>query len=53
MIDPEENHMVTGVGYYDREAAARRAAREEAAWEHADDEWNDFDDFEYEEEMKE
>ncbi len=54
MIDPEENHMVTGYGFFDEERAARREAREEAAWEHADDEWNDCDwnDFEYEEETQ-
>ncbi len=52
MIDPEENHMVTGYGFFDEERAARREAREEAAWEHADDQYNDEIDFEYEEETQ-
>ena len=52
MVDPEENRMVSGYGYFDEEAAARREARSEWEWEHADDEWNDMDDFEYEEETR-
>ncbi len=52
MIDVEENHMVTGYGSFDEERAARREARAEAEWEHADDQYNDELDFEYEEEMK-
>ncbi len=49
-MDAEENHMVTGYGFFDEEAAARRDARAEWEWEHAD-EWNDFNDFEWEEEQ--
>ena len=52
MVDPEENRMVSGYGYFDEEAADRCEARSELAWEHADDEWNDMDDFEYEEETR-
>jgi hypothetical protein len=49
MFDPE-NSMVSGYGWGESEAARRREARAEWEWEHADDEWNDFIDFEYEEE---
>ncbi len=51
-MDVEENHMVTGYGFFDEEAAVRRDARAEWEWAHADDEWNDFDNFEYEQEME-
>ncbi len=47
-----ENRMVSGYGYFDEEAAARREARAEWEWDHADDEYNDMDDFEYEEETR-
>lgn len=52
MVDPEENRMVSGYGYFDEEAAARREARSEWEWEHADDGYSDMDDFEYEEETQ-
>ncbi len=51
MVDPEENRMVSGYGYFDEEAADRREARAEWEWDHAD-EWNDINDFEYEEETR-
>ncbi len=50
-MDAEENRMVTGYGFFDEEAAARRDARAEWEWEHADDEWDNFDNFEWEEEQ--
>ena len=52
MVDPE-NRMVSGYGFLVEEAiAARREARAEWEWEHADDGYSDMDDFEYEEETR-
>lgn len=37
-----ENPMVLGIGYFDEDAAQRRAEREEYEMDHADDAWDDW-----------